>query len=255
MFCHETLRNACSVNNLSHLHHHASTAQNHPLIFPGHQPDQSHNNFNNKIDHFPAQSGSRADDTPYLHEDCTPVVNDHPNTPLVHPGGNTFMDQFFNDQYATSWQENPYYPFALGADWQLSSWLLHSGLSMAAIDNFLSSKLVCPFTCLLISWSQLSQIKQLPISFQSVEELCLCAKMLPSSPHWKSHTLQHKLPMKHKAIIYYCNPVDCLQSLLNHPIFTSHISFCQFWWFPPLLMTLLLTMMVYPTYYQVVSAS
>ena len=61
------------------------------------------------------------------------------------------MGQFFNNQYATFRQENTYYPFALGADWQLSPWLLRSGLSMAAINDFLSLKLVCPFPCLLIS--------------------------------------------------------------------------------------------------------
>ena len=52
------------------------------------------------------------------------------------------MDDFFADKYRSLCHENLFYPFALGADWQLGSWLLHSGLSMAAIDNFLSLDLV-----------------------------------------------------------------------------------------------------------------
>lgn len=52
------------------------------------------------------------------------------------------MDQFFSNQYATFRQENLYYPFASGVDWQLALWLLCSWLSMAAINDFLSLKLV-----------------------------------------------------------------------------------------------------------------
>ncbi|KAI6013412.1 hypothetical protein PISMIDRAFT_105361, partial [Pisolithus microcarpus 441] len=53
-----------------------------------------------------------------------------------YPGGTTFMDWFFNDQYVTLWWQNLYYPFASVGDWQLALWLLHSQLSMATIDDF-----------------------------------------------------------------------------------------------------------------------
>ncbi|KAI6019366.1 hypothetical protein BKA83DRAFT_4127278 [Pisolithus microcarpus] len=56
--------------------------------------------------------------------------------------GTTFMDWFFDDQYATLWWQNLYYPFASAGDWQLASWLLCSWLSMATIDDFLSLQLV-----------------------------------------------------------------------------------------------------------------
>ena len=52
------------------------------------------------------------------------------------------MDDFFADKYGSLHHENLFYPFASGADWQLGSWLLCLGLSMAAIDNFLSLDLV-----------------------------------------------------------------------------------------------------------------
>ncbi|KAI5992161.1 hypothetical protein EDD15DRAFT_2197182 [Pisolithus albus] len=114
------------------------------------------------------------------------VIDDHPSTPSVYPGGTTFMDQFFNDQYATLQQKNLYYPFASQPDWQLASWLLHSCLSMAAINDFLSLQLV----------------KELPISFRSAKELRLCTEMLPSGPAG-NHIL----------------------SVLSHPLFASHMSF------------------------------
>ncbi|KAI6016894.1 hypothetical protein BKA83DRAFT_4059575 [Pisolithus microcarpus] len=145
------------------------------------------------------------------HQGCTPIpiINSHPNMPSIYPGGTTFMDRFFNDQYATLWWQNLYYPFTSVGDWQLASWLLRSWLSMAAIDDFLSLQLV----------------KQLPISFRSAKELCLHAEMLPSGPHWKSHTLLPQVPTKCKPIIYYQDLLECLQSLLSHPLFTSHTSF------------------------------
>ncbi|KIK20320.1 hypothetical protein PISMIDRAFT_13073 [Pisolithus microcarpus 441] len=145
------------------------------------------------------------------HQGCTPVpiINSHPNMPSIYPGGTTFMDWFFDDQYTTLRWQNLYYPFALAGDWQLALWLLRSWLSMAAIDDFLSLQLV----------------KQLPISFRSAKELCLHTEMLPSSPRWKSHTLLPQVPTKCKPIIYYQDPLECLQSLLSHPLFTSHISF------------------------------
>jgi len=74
-----------------------------------------------------------------------PVVDSHPNIPSVYPGGTTFMDQFFADEYSRFRQENLYYPFASETDWQLASWLLCCRLSMAAIDTFLLLELVCLF--------------------------------------------------------------------------------------------------------------
>ena len=138
------------------------------------------------------------------------------------------MDQFFSDRYATFRQENLYYPFTSAADWQLASWLLRSHLSMAAIDDFLSLKLVrlffLPFSPLFGANSP-SQIKQLPLSFRTAKELRLHTEMLPSGPCWQSHTLTLKVATKRKAIVYFCDPVECLQSLLSHPLFTSQISF------------------------------
>ena len=78
----------------------------------------------------------------YPDHTAMPVVDSHPNIPLIHLGGTMLVDQFANDPHATHWKKNLYYPFASRADWQLALWLLHSHLSMAAIDKFLFLELV-----------------------------------------------------------------------------------------------------------------
>jgi hypothetical protein len=56
--------------------------------------------------------------------------------------GPTFMDKFDLDHHSAERQDNLYYPFASRQDWQMASFLLRSGLSMAKIDDFLSLELV-----------------------------------------------------------------------------------------------------------------
>lgn len=85
------------------------------------------------MDLFPDGPDPNPDD-----DDC---VEYHPRTSPAFPGGKTFMDHFFADQYASLRRENVFYPFASQEDWQIGSWLLRSGLSMAAIDTFLSLNL------------------------------------------------------------------------------------------------------------------
>ena len=57
-------------------------------------------------------------------------------------GGITFMDSFWQDKYATEHQENLYFPFASGKEWEFSSWCSCSGLSMTAVDFLLSLSIV-----------------------------------------------------------------------------------------------------------------
>ena len=66
----------------------------------------------------------------------------YPGASSTYGQGTTFMSEFFTDKYAHLRHENIFYPFASQEDWQLGSWLLRSGLSMAAIDSFLSLELV-----------------------------------------------------------------------------------------------------------------
>jgi len=71
-----------------------------------------------------------------------PIVDSHPNTPSIYPGGTTFMDQFADDQYSTHQKENLYYPFMSRADWQLASWLLRSHLSMVTCQDRFFTNLI-----------------------------------------------------------------------------------------------------------------
>ena len=59
------------------------------------------------------------------------------------PGGWSFIDRFSEDQYTDERQQNLYFPFASQEEWQFASWLLHSHLSLAAIDSLLSLDIVC----------------------------------------------------------------------------------------------------------------
>ena len=49
--------------------------------------------------------------------------------------------------------------------------------------------------------------------------------MLPSGPRWKSHVLYTQVVTKHRVVVFYHDPVKCLQALLSHPLFAPHISF------------------------------
>ena len=59
-----------------------------------------------------------------------------------YPHGTTFMDQFFLDKYGKLHKDNIFYPFTSQKNWQITSWLLCSHLSMGAINSFLSLDLV-----------------------------------------------------------------------------------------------------------------
>ena len=139
-------------------------------------------------------------------------------------GGGTFMDEFWDDQYVAQRQENVFYPWVLKQEWAFASWLLHSCLSMAAIDSLLLLDIVSSYVHWLKSFSDPLQIKGALLSFCSAKELRTQAKILPLGPKWVCKTLRPEYPVK-QLHLFYCNPIECLQSLLSHPLFTNHISF------------------------------
>ena len=65
-----------------------------------------------------------------------------PGATKTYSGGSTFTYRFNMDKFSSQWTLNIYYPFASRGDWELGSWLLHSGLSMSTIDSLLSLILV-----------------------------------------------------------------------------------------------------------------
>lgn len=74
----------------------------------------------------------------------TPIIDYFPGAAgIVDQAGTKFIDGFDQDMFSDIRNsENLYYPFADRPEWELAEFLLTSGLSMTAIDRFLSLILV-----------------------------------------------------------------------------------------------------------------
>jgi hypothetical protein len=97
----------------------------------------------NNPDHNMAGSDSRRIQNSL--DSTTQSVEKFPGAGCTFGRGKSFLEDFNSDPYAASRQMNLYYPFASKEEWELASFLLLSGLSMANITKFLSLKLVCSF--------------------------------------------------------------------------------------------------------------
>ncbi|KAG1887977.1 uncharacterized protein F5891DRAFT_987934 [Suillus fuscotomentosus] len=123
--------------------------------------------------------------------------------------GSTFLDLFDADEYAECRVDNLYYPFTSKEEWEVADYLLHSSLSMAAIDEFL----------------KLSMIQRLHLSFKNTKELRSRAEMLPSGPSWKCQTISSIHPTKYPIRLFWRDPVECLESLFSNPLFHDKLDF------------------------------
>ena len=202
-----------------------------PLAYPrSPHHSGSFDDFDQMSEHFDRYSNEPELSLPlselYLNPDVAANVEYHLCAPQTFHGGRTFMRDFFSDKYGSLHRQNLFYPFASQVDWQLGSWLLRSGLSMAAIDGFLSLDLISIHFFAALGISLLGQqVKTLPISFRSARQLRLLAEMLPSGPCWMSLSICPVVATKRPVTLYYRNPIGCLQALLSHPLFERHISF------------------------------
>ncbi|KAG1904224.1 uncharacterized protein F5891DRAFT_1126636 [Suillus fuscotomentosus] len=136
-------------------------------------------------------------------------IDGFPGASQTYGTGHTFLDIFNSDENSVHRATNLYYPFSGQKDWELASWLLHSGLSMGKIDSFLSLEI----------------IQGLPLLFSSDKELRGRAEMLPSGPCWMSQVIETKHLTKSPVILYWRDPLDCISSLLNHPSFHDQLDF------------------------------
>ncbi|KAF8628685.1 hypothetical protein AX14_011219, partial [Amanita brunnescens Koide BX004] len=84
-----------------------------------------------------------------------------------------------------------------------------SGLSMANISGFLSLKLV----------------QSLCLSFHTAKDLRSWAEMLPKGPQWMYKPWEPAAPTKRPLVLYYRDPLKCLQSLLHAPFIADQIHF------------------------------
>ncbi|KAI5987812.1 hypothetical protein EDD15DRAFT_2173050 [Pisolithus albus] len=119
------------------------------------------------------------------------------------------MDTFHEDQCSGERRSNLYFPFASQQEWQFASWLLRSRLSLTAIDSLLA----------------LDILQGIPLSFHTGKQLRARAEVLPSGPAWLCEEMEPESPTKHPVRLFYRQPLECLQSLLSHPLLTPHISF------------------------------
>ena len=65
----------------------------------------------------------------------------------------------------------------------------------------------------------------MPLSFRSAKELRARAEVLPAGPQWRCETVTPEYPTKQPPRLFYRDSIECLQSLLSHPLFEPHISF------------------------------
>lgn len=87
----------------------------------------------------PSPPGCEADSVDHTSGTCR---EDFPGAAKILDGGKTFLDKFYDDEYADKRVDNLYYPFATVGEWELASWLIRTNLSMAATNEFLRLRLV-----------------------------------------------------------------------------------------------------------------
>jgi len=67
------------------------------------------------------------------------------------------------------------------------------------------------------------QVKKLGLSFQNAKQLQTWAELLPKGPEWKCKPWTTNFPTKTKVSLYYCDALECLQSLLQNPLMKDHL--------------------------------
>ncbi|KAF7319573.1 hypothetical protein HMN09_00296900 [Mycena chlorophos] len=134
-----------------------------------------------------------------------------PGAAVAEEGGTSFMDWMGQDQFAHVRRQNPYYPFAGKLEWEIARFLALSSLTMKEINDFM--KLGIVERC-LAPW----------LSFKTAKELRSRIELLPTGPAWSSQTISYPgFPTKKPIVLFYRNPLDCIQLLLRNPLFKDHI--------------------------------
>ncbi|KAI6002572.1 hypothetical protein F5J12DRAFT_684197, partial [Pisolithus orientalis] len=139
--------------------------------------------------------------------------------------GPTFMDKFNGNQFSNLQASNLYYPFNSHNEWELASWLLCSGLSMRAIDSFLSLSIISLSLFSLKIIIDVHQVQLLNISFRTARALHGLAELLPGGLCWHSMEITPSWPTKHPVHLYWCDPLECIVWLLKHPLFSDQLDF------------------------------
>ncbi|KAI5982061.1 hypothetical protein EDD15DRAFT_2378525 [Pisolithus albus] len=140
------------------------------------------------------------------------VLVTFPRASEIFEGGETFLTRFELDPYSVCRRLVPFYPFANLDDWRVANFLLTSGLSMRALDEFLS----------------LEATKNMPLSFWTAKDLRARAELLPSGPRWKFQIVPTTHPTREPVQLYFRDTLDCVEALFNHPFFADKMDFTPF---------------------------
>ncbi|KAG1890443.1 uncharacterized protein F5891DRAFT_1213766, partial [Suillus fuscotomentosus] len=73
--------------------------------------------------------------------------------------------------------------------------------------------------------NRLEMIDDLPLSFHSAKELRGRAESLPSGLRWKSQVIQTLHPTKSPAVLYWRDPLECIATIFNHPLFCNCLDY------------------------------
>ncbi|KAF7343798.1 hypothetical protein MSAN_01960800 [Mycena sanguinolenta] len=137
----------------------------------------------------------------------------YPHRATSHGQDPTFMDTFLKtDPQAKERRKNIYFPFASGEEWEFVSFLNRCKLTQAQIDEFLKLRLTA----------------KMNLSFSSAKDLRSRVESLPSGPEWKVTAWRTPTPTKKPLMLYYRNPVECVQALLSNPLIQDFIHYTPF---------------------------
>ncbi|KAJ6556694.1 hypothetical protein B0H10DRAFT_2169607 [Mycena sp. CBHHK59/15] len=134
------------------------------------------------------------------------------DTQKAYPCGDTFKAVFERDQYAEQRKLNMYYPFASRDEWELVSFIVRSNMTLAATDEFLKLRLTV----------------KMCLSFSTAKDLRSRVEMLPMGPQWTTKPWESIHPTKSALTLFYRDPLECLQSLLQNPLIQDYIHFTPF---------------------------
>ncbi|KAI6008475.1 hypothetical protein EDC04DRAFT_2582048, partial [Pisolithus marmoratus] len=66
------------------------------------------------------------------------------------------------------------------------------------------------------------------LSFWTAKELQHWAELLPTRPCWNYRIVNTPYPMKSPAILYFHDPLDCIEALFNHLYYADHMIYTPF---------------------------
>lgn len=133
-------------------------------------------------------------------------------------------------------EDSPWAPFENEDEWQLSHWLVTSGLTQTNIEKFLKLKIVsrsCHIMNILLTCILQTRERTKP-SFESNYMFFKKVDSLPSSEaSWKVEVFdavgdvvgEDGRLKKEKVELWQRNPVDCIRELMGNPVFRDSIRY------------------------------